>query len=217
MKSRISIVALALVAAAFAAAPAEADPLEDKLDLVESYGDLDICGTYALPVTTELGGGDSSFQFFQDPAASDTPARIYVTWSLVANTLNNGADDWVFGLEIKNPGQSNGFSKVWRNRGGHCEYVGAAKPGFRYEVEGGATGWTSERSCTLGFTWDVTVGMEFSLTDSGGKVEQRLGYSASCTRGGTLDSDKILDDIGTAKATLPVTVANAFATGDRLL
>lgn len=197
-----------LLPAASAAGVLELGPqaLQDVNDLANPIATCTSSAQHPmLPATTPIqGNGQSTAQFFQDPVTGE----VAVTYRLVANTLNNGADDWLFGYQLSwtarspdQPGQTQtaynvgvdkqGSKVTTSNQFATCLLIGYANPyGFDVFIDAGDGGWTSTASCTIGVNFEIDVGISLS-TDAVG-VKEKLGVSLSCMKGGTYDSESLL-------------------------
>jgi hypothetical protein len=155
-------------------------------------------GGAAYPATGVIdGNGGSWFQIYRDVVNGD----VYVSWSLKANTLANGADTWGFGLQVTTEGSSQntyyGYIAAGGTNAGQfgiCQFVAHTKPSesLQYWVDAGAGGWTSNADCTLTVDWHVTVGLEVLAPTA----TTTFGGSLSCGAGVTWDSESLLRGTG---------------------
>jgi hypothetical protein len=158
-----------------------------------------VCEATAVPVTDVIvGNGGSTFQLFQVPGTPSQRTAVYGSWSLVTNNLNNGADRWAFGWELRGNSGAVQDTGVVDKRGGTCVYLGHANQNFQYFIDAGAGGWSTSTQCTITFSWEVTIGVQFTATGPQGGGSATMGGSVSCGSGAVFDSESLLRDVGFA-------------------
>jgi len=156
-----------------------------------------VCGA-AAPVTGVItGNGNSWFQLYKDPLGN-----LVASWMLQTNNLNNGADEWVFGLEWGAPGPSGtgmtiARSRLFEDQLGVCRPLGEAGLGpTEFYVDAGAGGFSGSSSCSISFSWEIGAGV--SITGPSGSAS--LGGSLECGAGTTFDSESLLRGGGSTNA-----------------
>lgn len=119
-------------------------------------------GAATIPITgIEIGNGgaENHYQLFAEPNPWINPNHpppgdgdvildrytLYVKYNMVTHNIDNGADGWVFGIEVIGQGDRTA-DKVWSRQGMGCARIGTlqsrcrADPCFNYRVHGGGVG-----------------------------------------------------------------------------
>lgn len=153
----------------------------------------------AYPATPRKSNGVSSwFQLYQSPSTG----WVYASWSLAGSRINNGPDGFVFGVQIDSDDANGHHRSVLELevQGGDCVPVGLAPlPGiqsFDYLLEAGAWGGSIQAQCSMTISWELEVGVKFSIMDLGTHAEFRLGESGTCSDGAQWDSEVLLQRRG---------------------
>ncbi|MES2155837.1 MAG: hypothetical protein V4510_11945 [bacterium] len=171
------------------------------LPSLPAVGPLDVCrdgAKLALPITDVIqGNGGSWFQLYQD----QQEGSMYLSYSLTTNNLNNGADGWTFGLEIDQAPGAENFVWTSDNSLVTCAYLGhwaaADTDPMDYIVDAGAWGMSGASSCSWSISWELEIGLQVTMLDSGAHVTERFGATVGCSDGVEFDSESLMRGTGT--------------------